>query len=407
MSNVIKLNPAGENIVPEQQVDSEALVEVFDDIVIDNHASLANKDVMSMPIAQLAKLGAGVASMLHTFRTITETTAGSGETLLRWVNEGAGNTLKLAKDGNYWGAYKTADGASKFAKFQPVTSTGTTTTTVMPIDPVTIMMAVALFSLEQKMGEIARVEREILDLLETEKEAKIEADVEMLATLIEKYKHNWDNEHYVASNHKLVLDIQRSAREHLIDYQKQVSDILNSKKLVVSQSKVNDALNKLLKKFKYYRMSLQTFSMASFVEVMLSGNFKEENILLTKSEIEKRSDAYRELFGQCSVYLEKLSDSSLEVNLLKGLGSASKAVGKFIDSIPVVREGQVDEFLQESGTKIKSNAAQMERQIVASFAKISNPGIWVFMEKLNDMIKIYGRTETICFDQKNIYLIAG
>ena len=277
----------------------------------------------------------------------------------------------------------------------------------MPIDPVTIMMAVALFSLEQKMGEIARVEREILDLLETEKEAKIEADVEMLASLIEKYKYNWDNEHYVASNHKLVLDIQRSAREHLIDYQKQVSDILTSKKLVVSQSKVNDALNKLLKKFKYYRMALQTFSMASFVELMLSGNFKEENILLTKNEIEKRSDAYRELFGQCSVYLEKLSDSSLEVNLLKGLGSASKAVGKFIDSIPVVREGQVDEFLQESGTKIKSNAAQLERQIVASFAEISNPGIWVFMEKLNDMIRIYGRTEAICFDKKNIYLIAG
>lgn len=51
MRNVIKLNPAGENIVPEQRVDSEALVEVFDDIVIDNHASLANKAVMSMPIA--------------------------------------------------------------------------------------------------------------------------------------------------------------------------------------------------------------------------------------------------------------------------------------------------------------------------------------------------------------------
>lgn len=73
----------------------------------------------------------------------------------------------------------------------------------------------------------------------------------------------------------------------------------------------------------------------------------------------------------------------------------------------MVREGQVDEFLQESGTKIKSNAAQMERQIVASFAEISNPGIWVFMEKLNDMIKIYGRTEAICFDKNNIYLIAG
>lgn len=74
MSNVIKLTPAGENSAPEQHVDGEALVEIFDDMVIDNHASLANKDVMSMPIAQLATLGAGVASMLPTFRTITEST---------------------------------------------------------------------------------------------------------------------------------------------------------------------------------------------------------------------------------------------------------------------------------------------------------------------------------------------
>ena len=101
MSNVIKLSTAGENNVPEQRVDGEALVEVFNDIVIDNHTNLANKDVISMPIAQLATLGAGVASLLPTFRTITETTAGSGETLFRWLNEGAGNTLKMALLGEH------------------------------------------------------------------------------------------------------------------------------------------------------------------------------------------------------------------------------------------------------------------------------------------------------------------
>jgi len=33
--------------------------------------------------------------------------------------------------------------------------------------------------------------------------------------------------------------------------------------------------------------------------------------------------------------------------------------------------------------------------------------IRVFVEKLDDMIRIYGHTTEICFDDKQIYLIAG
>ena len=166
-------------------------------------------------------------------------------------------------------------------------------------------------------------------------------------------------------------------------------------------------LDDLLKKFKYYRLSLYTFSMASFVEIMLSGNFKEENILGVKEEIEKMSIEYRDLFGQCSVYLEKMSDSSIETNLLKGIGTASKAVGKFIESIPVIKDGPVDEFLQESGSQMKENAVHIERKIVEAFAEISNPSVGVFTEKMDDMIRIYGHTEEIFFDDEQVYLVVG
>ena len=78
-----------------------------------------------------------------------------------------------------------------------------------------------------------------------------------------------------------------------------------------------------------------------------------ENIACIKTEIENLALAYRDIYGQCSLYLEKLSDSSLETSVLKGLGAASKTVGKFIGSIPVVKEGPVDEFLQDSGAQLK------------------------------------------------------
>lgn len=106
------------------------------------------------------------------------------------------------------------------------------------------------------------------------------------------------------------------------------------------------------------------------------------------------------------MYLEKTSDSALETNFLKGVGTASKAVGKFIGSIPVIKEGSVDEFLQDSGAQLRKNAAGIEENVVRSFAEISNPGTGVFTEKMQDLIQIYNHTARICFDEKRIYLVA-
>lgn len=389
---------------PQQKNTQTDLVEMSESILLDTRSNLANKQYISLPLDQMATLGAGVASLLPAFRTITQTTSMNVDGLYRLANATVGDTLKVAKNGNFWGAFKTADGTSKFAQLQAAGTAPVSTTTVMPIDPATIMMAAALYSIEQKLDNLAEMQKQILTFLEVEKESEIEGDMETLSSLLTKYKHNWDNDHFITNNHNIVLDIQRTARKNMIFYQKNVAEALSAKKLFVSQSKVNSTLDDLLKKFRYYRLSLYTFAMASFIEIMLSGDFKEENILCVKEEIEKMSEAYRDLFGLCSMHLEKMSDSSIETNLLKGIGTASKAVGKLIESIPYIKEGQVDEFLQERGEHLKDNAVLIERKTVEAFAEISNPGVNVFTERMSDMINIYCHTEAIYFDDNQIYL---
>lgn len=406
MSEVIRFS-SPENQMMRREEQRHEMAEIANGILLDTRASLSNKSVMSMPIAQLATLGAGVASLIPAFRTVTQTTTIGADGLYRLANAGVGDVLKVAKNGNFWGAFKTAEGASKFAQLQSVGNVASTSATVMPIDPATLMMAAALFSIEQKLGNIAEMEKEILTFLESEMEAEIEADIETLSAMLTKYKYNWDNEHFIGSNHKLALDIQRTARKNMNAYQKQVAEAVSGKRLFVSQSKVNDMLQNMLRKFKYYRLTLYTFALASFAEVILSGDFKAENIQLVKDELEKMAATYRELFDQCSAYMEGLSASSVENNLLKGIGSASKTVGKFIDSIPKIRDGQVDEFLQESGARLQNDAVRMERKVITAFAEINNPGLRVFVDRLEDMIRIYNHTESICFDEKQIYLVAG
>lgn len=404
MGEIVNLNNSSE-ITPGSERDS--FLEITQDVLVDTRTTLDSKKALSVPIAELATLGAGVSSLIPALNTITQTTTIALDGLYTLANAGVGDVLKVAKNGNFWGAFKTADGASKFAQLQAAGPISATSQAVAAINPATMMMAVALFSIEQELGKIEEMQKQIISFLEIEKESEIEADVETLMDIVRKFKMSWDNEHYVASNHKMVLDIQRTARKNMLGYQKKITEIIGKKQLIVAQANVTRIFADIEKKFKYYRLSLYTFSLSSLTEILLSGNFKESYIEEIKDEIQKMTDTYRSLFDESSRYLEKIGSSALEANVLKGVGTAGKAVGKFIGSIPLIKEGPVDEFLQDNGAHIKKNAIDMEKEAVYRFASISNPGTRVFMDKMEDMIQIYNHTEQICFDDKRIYLVAG
>lgn len=403
MGDIIELSNGG--IAPVDE--SKDLMEITEGLLLDTKSSIENKKTMSVPIAELSALGAGVASLVPAFNTVTTTTTLAVDGLFTIANKVAGDTLKMAKNGNAWGAMKTATGSSKMVQLAEAEPLAATSQAVSAINPTTMMMAVALYSIEKQLGEIAETQKQILSFLEIKDEAGIEGDLETLTELINNYKHNWDNEIYVQNSHKMVMDIKRTARSNMLASQKRVAELVASKKLVVGQGQVKSTLSEMEKRFKYYKLALYTYSLASMMEIMLGGNYKEEYITGIKDEIIKLSGNYRELFEKSSLYLEKLGGSAVEANVLKGIGTAGKAVGKFIGSIPLVKEGPVDEFLQNGGANLKKNAIGMEKQAVHQFAALNNSGTHIFVNKMEDMIQIYNHTERICFDDKQIYLVAN
>lgn len=403
MRDIIELNNG--ELTPVD--DSKDLMEITEGLLLDAKSSIGNKKTMSVPIAELSTLGAGVASLVPAFNTVTTTITLVTDGLFTIANRAVGDTLKMAKNGNAWGAMKTATGGSKMVQLEEVGSLTVTSQVVSAINPATMMMAVALYSIEKQVGEIAETQKQILSFLEVKNEASIEGDLETLTELNNNYKHNWDNDVYVHNSHKMVMDIKRTARSNMLTSQKRVTELVESKKLVVVQREVKATLAELEKRFKYYRLALYTYSFASMMEIILGGNYKEEYITGIKDEIVKLSGNYRELFEKSSLYLEKFGGSAVEVNVLKGIGTAVKAVGKIIGRIPLVKEGAVDEFFQDGGANLKNNAIGMENIAVHQFAALNNSGTQIFIDNMDDMIHIYNHTERICFDDKHIYLVTN
>lgn len=139
-----------------------------------DQASIINNEALSVPIAELSALGAGVASLIPAFNTVRQTTSIATNGLFKIANAAPGDTLKIAKNGNAWGAMKTSTGGSRLVQLTEAGPVSATTQTVAAFNPATMMMAAALYSIEKDLAEISEAQKKILTFLEVESESQIE-----------------------------------------------------------------------------------------------------------------------------------------------------------------------------------------------------------------------------------------
>ena len=401
MGDLVKANTEIVNIEDETGV-----VMLTEKLLMDAKTAINSDNTICFPIAELSTLGAGVSSLIPAFNKVSQTFTFPADGLYKIVNMGAGDTLKIAKNGNGWGAFTTLEGKSKLAQLAQVgdlTSTGEMATA---FNPAMIMVAAALYSIEKQLNDIAEAQKEILGLMIIEKESEVKADLNTLMKYINSYKNIWDNRMTVEGYHKSVLDIQNRARKNMLSYQEQINKKVNSKQLLYAPGKANSTYKDLGNKFNYYRLSLYTFALSSLLEIMLSENFKEAYINDLSNEISSLSSKYRNDFDKASLYLEEISKAEIGTNVIKGLGMAEKTVGDLVANIPLVKEGPVDEFLQKQGAEVKNSGIKMEKKAVMEFAALSNPYTGIFVDKMNELNSIYNHTSQICFDKESIYLLA-
>lgn len=398
MSDVIKMNTT------ILEADQNELQSLADAMLIDVERGMKNKSVMSMPITSLAELGSVASSLVPVLQTVTNQSASTVQGVYTIANIDAGDVLKAAKNGNYWGSLKKADGSSKMAQLKQV-GTLDGKSAAISIDPTMIMMAVALHSIEQRLNKIQEIQQDIRSFLENDKESKIEANMQTLYEIISKYKYTWDNERMVSGNMDAVASIKREERGNIGLYQKQVTALLEKKQLLIAQNNVVSTCADMKRKFTYYRMALYNYALAALLEIILSQNFREGNIRETESDIEQFAMEYRNNFEKASLHLENMSTDAITKKIFKGLGTAGQSIGKFIGNIPILEKGPVDEMLQAGGEKLSCKAAELEKKAVHEFASLGNPGTAILTDRMQDLAWIYNHTQSIRADRERIYLV--
>ena len=109
MAQIIKMT--NYEPVPSEKISENGLMEITNGLLFDARAEIPEQKTLSVPLAQLATLGAGVSSLLPALRTVSQTTTINTSGLYQLANAAVGDTLKVAKNGNFWGAFNTRNSA--------------------------------------------------------------------------------------------------------------------------------------------------------------------------------------------------------------------------------------------------------------------------------------------------------
>lgn len=355
-----------------------------------------------IPLSELSILGVGFSNISEVTRTITQSINTDG--LYRCVLPKGATKLAQAKDGTgaLGSAFDTNNkliGQARWIKQDNVRQV-----TTMPYNPTMLFMAATLMSIDKKLDSIQETQQKILSFLENKEKANLKASLDTLSDILNNYKYNWENEKYRTNKHILVQSIKHDASKSIEFHQNQIREKLKKQSLLHINKSVNNKMEKIYSQFKDYQLALYIFSFASFIEIILLGNFNVEYLNNTSNKIESLSLKYRELYTECYNIIEGYASTSMESHLLNGLAKISKTSGQLISKVPVVNKSPIDGVLMETGERLEKFESNKTNKTLKNFIDARSSQVQLFVDNINTVNKLYNEPLEFLIYKEYIYI---
>ena len=403
-----------ESIQPAGEDDRKALVR---EQLASTHITLAPVDepidlsrARKVPIGQIASIGTAFASMPDAFRTVTQTvTTPSGGTLLQALDK-ASNVLDISqlqkfKDGSGALGSTRIGGTFQQAHLVQAGPQTITATATVPYDPTTLAMAIALQQINQKLDSIQKTVDEMFDYMRQRDKAAMRGNLRTLADVLDGYRLNWDNPRYMDNAHMKVIDIKQSATQDMEFYSGQVKKKLADKRPVEVRGMVESRLESVLDSLKDYQLATYIYSFASFLDPMLSENFKAERLADVAARIEEASIRYRETYTRVYNALESSTKGSVDAAVLGSIAAAGKFLGKAVASTPVGEHTLIDEALEGGGRAIDGFNNGASERLLEKLHSAKSPDVQPFQENVKAIDALYNQPSQLLTDGESLYVL--
>ena len=348
------------------------------------------RNATKIPLSNLSALGVAFQPLTAAIQTAISGSGGSG---LYYVNT-KGMQMFSTSEG-FIRSLKTASGT---------VGGGQARMTALACDPTMLFMAVALMNMEKKLDSILETQEEILAFLEEKERAVLQGNLNVLNDILCSYKYNWENSTFKSNKNILVQQIKKESEASIILYHDQIAKRLKKRSLIHSDQEVAATLEKLLAQFKDYQLALYLYAYATFLEVMLLGNFSEEYLRSIEQRLSEYSFQYRSLYTECYTLMEGYSKSSIQSGMLGGLAAASKLMGETIAKVPGISKSQLDENLIKTSRKLGSHGEKRAIVILQGLVQVRPTVMVPFIENIRSINDLYNKPTAYLIDGENVYI---
>lgn len=226
----------------------------------------------------------------------------------------------------------------------------------------------------------------------------------MLAEIMEEYKLSCQNERFCTSRLSTVLSIKKDAFKDIDFYQNQIAAELQKQKGFHGAKDSQNLVDAVTYQFAEYQLACHLYSFSSFLDIMLQQNFDVATINSITEKMMTMSKRYEVLYADCHAQIAKYQRSSIESQIIGGIGVATKGIGKAIASVPIVREGPVDEALISVGDSIGKFNRDAIRQKLQAFEVFENNRMNSFIENLQSISLLHNTENAMLTDGTYLYL---
>lgn len=384
-----------------------------DGFTVEKISEMELNKAKKIPITSLALLGTAFAELPEAARKTVTTITGEMKRKDLYVGIRPAKAIgEMAyKDDVTLGHFmrKTEQGKNVIQarmRFKPIdeVSVKNTITTVKPLNPTMVAVAVALMEINKKLDGIQSSIDEVLRFLETDKQAKQRGNLGILAEIMEDFKRKGNDADFCKSRNHTVQEIQRDARQDIEFYKTRIETAVKEKKTFHSQKDVRKYVGSITTSFAEYQLACYLYAYSTFLDTVLRKDFVEGSIDSCRNKITRIAEDYDALFRECRAQIASYQRSSVGNKMVGGIGKTADTLGKAIRSIPVIEKGPVDELLLDAGGVLRDANKDTVKTQVNNLEILENNRMGDFLNGIGVVGALCNRKSAMITDGMNLYV---
>lgn len=206
-----------------------------------------------------------------------------------------------------------------------------------------------LKNINDKLNEMQKTTKHILNFLEQDKQSKVESDLEIIQDIINNIDTIKDNKTLKAMKVEVVANIQREAKANIKFYKSAVNGLIDEYAANTMGGKADaHTIEQIKSKYYYYRICLQEYSLSRLVEVLLTETFEQKYLGSVKADLKRNSEEYKEENNHILTSLYEHGYFKIGTKAKIGLSNTLDFMGKVIRSTPLGKT-EIDQKLINMG----------------------------------------------------------